>query len=119
VLDQAQVGDNVGLLFAKLDKGDVNAGDVVSGAGVAVGAMPPAPPPPPTSTRDPRFAQVEQQRTQLLSMREAGVMTTEQIDAALRDLMFAVDGRHWILNAGSDAWYSSDGRPWKQDTPPS
>ena len=30
VLDQAQAGDNVGLLFRKLDRGDVQAGDVIT-----------------------------------------------------------------------------------------
>ena len=33
VLDQAQAGDNVGLLFGKLDKGDVQAGDVITAEG--------------------------------------------------------------------------------------
>ena len=32
-LDAANAGDNVGLLFKKLDKGDVQAGDVISTAG--------------------------------------------------------------------------------------
>lgn len=35
VLDQAQAGDNVGLLFGKLDRGDVQAGDVITAEGEA------------------------------------------------------------------------------------
>jgi len=33
VLDEAHAGDNVGLLFKSLDKGDVAAGDVITGEG--------------------------------------------------------------------------------------
>jgi len=39
VLDEAQAGDNVGLLFSKLDKDVLKAGDVIT----AAGAVPPAP----------------------------------------------------------------------------
>jgi elongation factor Tu len=120
-IDQAQAGLNVGLLFRELQKGELGPGDVLTGAGAGASVdtgLPPPPPPPPTSGRDPRFAAAEAQRKEFLSMREAGLMTTEQIDDGLRGLMFALDGRHWVLNAGSDAWYSSDGGDWKHDTPP-
>jgi hypothetical protein len=117
ILEQAQAGDNVGLLFTKLDRSDLARGDVITGDGAAAGAAPPAPTAA-ASGRDPRFAQSEAQRTQLLSMRETGLTTDAQIDESLRALMFALDGRNWILTAGSDEWYSSDGGDWKHDTPP-
>jgi elongation factor Tu len=121
-LDQAQAGLNVGLLFRDIQQGELSTGDVLTGAGASVDTglppSPPPPPPPPTSGRDPRFTAAEAQRQEFLSMREAGLMTTEQIDESLRGLMFAVDGRHWVLTAGSGDWFSSDGGDWKHDTPP-
>jgi elongation factor Tu len=124
LLDHAQAGDNVGLLFKDLTRDDVRPGAVVTGAGEAAmpprPPMPPPPPPPatPGSGRDPRFADAEAQRAQFLSMREAGLMNNDEIDQGLRALMFETGGRHWVLNAGSDQWYSSDGGDWKHDTPP-
>jgi elongation factor Tu len=38
VLEEARAGDNVGLLFKSLDKGDVGAGDVITAAGGAGGS---------------------------------------------------------------------------------
>lgn len=124
VLDQAQTGDNVGLLLKGLDRSDVKAGDVITGEaapGDIVGAQAPAPPPPaftPPTGKDPRFARAEAQRAQFLSMRESGLMSEAQIDEALNGLMFSAAGRHWLLRADGDAWYSSDGGNWKHDSPP-
>jgi hypothetical protein len=119
ILEQAQAGDNVGLLFTKLGKSDLGRGDVITGDGAAAAGAVAPPPAVGAPGRDPRFAQIEAQRTQLLSMRETGLMTNEQIDESLRALMFAVDGRNWILTAASDEWLSSpDGEDWKHDKPP-
>jgi translation elongation factor EF-1alpha len=104
-LEQAVAGDNVGVLLRGVDRGDVNAGDVLTSGGQAAAG------------RDPRFAQAEAQRVQFVSMRESGLMSDEQIDAALRAAMFSAEGRHWLLNAGGD-WSSSDGSDWKHDSPP-
>jgi hypothetical protein len=51
-------------------------------------------------------------------MRDAGLMTTEQIDEQLRAMMFGLDGRHWLLDAHGGTWRSSDGGAWRADTPP-
>jgi hypothetical protein len=121
-LDQAQAGDNIGLLLRGLDRGAVDAGDVITGEGDSAGAPAPAPPaqaqPAGASGRDQRFADAETQRAQFLSMREAGLMTDEQIDDALSGMAFSAGGRNWKLTAGSDSWHSSDGGEWKRDTPP-
>lgn len=127
VLDHAEKGQIVGVLFAKLDRSEVIPGDLVSGVGDTIPADTPAIPadaPPqssPTSTttsRDRRFAQLEEQRGQLQSMRQTGLMDEAQIDDALRALTFTVGGRRWALRS-SGAWYSSsDGRDWSEDTPP-
>jgi hypothetical protein len=119
MLEQASAGDNIGVLFKDLDRDDVKSGDLLSGEGASVGLPPPPPPPTtPAPGRDPRFAQAEAQRAQFLTMREAGLMSDAQIDESLRALMFSLDGRHWVLNAGSEHWFSSDGGDWKHDTPP-
>jgi hypothetical protein len=133
VLDQAEPGMNIGLLLTKLDRSEVEAGDVITGEGgpmqPTVAAPAPSsgagvsPPVPDGSTggigSDAGFAQAEDQRAQFLSMRTAGLMSDAQIDAALAALAFSAAGRRWKLTAGSDHWLSSsDGVSWKQDTPP-
>lgn len=114
VREQAATGEEVGLLFAGLGRDDISSGDVITSGGGAATAAPPA-----ALGRDPRFDQAEAQRTQFLTMRDAGIMTDAQIDAALLALAFTVDGRRWLLKAGSDAWYSALGDDFKHDTPPS
>jgi translation elongation factor EF-Tu-like GTPase len=66
-LDEAVAGDNVGLLFAGLDKGDVQRGSIVAGGHTAPAAPAPA-----------------MDRAGLLAMRDAGLMTDEQVEEALR-----------------------------------
>jgi Elongation factor Tu domain 2 len=104
--DQAQAGDNIGLLLSKLERSDVKSGDVITGGGESIAPAAPAPPPPaaaaPSSDRDPRFAQAEAQRAQFLSMRDAGLMNDEQIDDALRALAFTAGDRRWRLTAGGE-----------------
>jgi elongation factor Tu len=122
VLEQAEPGMNIGLLLTKLDRSEVQAGDVITGEGGGVEPTVTAPVPE-VSTRgagsDARFAQAEDQRTQLLAMRTSGLMSEEQVDAALAALAFAAAGRQWKLTAGGDRWLSSsDGVSWKHDTPP-
>lgn len=119
VLDQAAAGENVGLLFEKLEKSQLSPGAVVTAAGeTSTFAMPGATSSPPPSGRDPRFASTEAQRTQFLQLRSAGLMTDAQIDESLRSLIFAVDHRQWLLTGRSESWYSSvDGEDWAQDTP--
>lgn len=107
VLDEAAEGQNIGVLFKKLAKQDLAIGDVITSPGGAPGA----------SGRDPRFAHAEAQREQYLTMREAGVMTTAQVEQALRELMFSLDGRYWVLTAASDQWYASEGTSWVPATP--
>jgi elongation factor Tu len=120
-LEQAQAGENIGVLLRGLDKGGVSAGDVMTSADGTASAPTPADAASlePQSGRDPRFAATETQRTQFLSMREAGLMTDEQIDQALAGMAFSAAGRNWKLTAGSDAWLASDGGDWKHETPPS
>ena len=118
VLEQAQAGDNVGLLFKKLAKNELTRGAVITAAGDP-SAFPSSPAPTPPSGRDPRFASTEAQRAQFLEMRGTGLMTDAQIDESLRGLIFDSDHRQWLLKAGSESWYSSsDGVEWTQDTPP-
>lgn len=112
-LDQASAGENVGLLFAKLDSGAIKSGDVISDAAASGFSAAPA-----DSAGDPRFAQVEAHRAHLLEMRKTGLTTTDQIDETLRGMMFELGGRHWVMNAVSERWHSSDGGEWKLDTPP-
>ncbi len=128
MLEQAKAGDNIGLLLRGIEREDVKSGDVLtgegdSGAAFTAPAEPAAPAPPApgttaTSGRDSRFAETETQRTQFLSMREAGLMTDDQIDAALSGMAFSAAGRNWKLTAGGESWYSSNGGEWKRDTPP-
>lgn len=66
-VDEAVAGDNVGLLFAGPDKGDVQRGSIVAGGQAAPAAPAPA-----------------MDRAQLLAMRDAGLMTDEQVEEALR-----------------------------------
>ncbi len=42
-LDEANQGDNIGLLFASLDKGELNPGDMVTVGEVVLPDAPPAP----------------------------------------------------------------------------
>lgn len=121
-LDQAGPGENIGILFGSLKHNDVQRGEVITGpddgvqavADPAVGAVPVA-----ASAGADRFGEVETQRTQFLTMREAGLMTDSQIDQALRGMIFAAGGRQWLLKSDSDRWYSSvDGEEWRHDTPP-
>jgi translation elongation factor EF-Tu-like GTPase len=121
VLDHAQAGDNVGLLFKDLDRDHIRTGDVITGAGeitavinspdaTAVAA--------PVAGRDPQFARGEEQRRQFLSMRDAGLMTDDQVDESLRGLAFTVAGRRWAMGSGSEQWYSAIGEDYRPDTPP-
>jgi hypothetical protein len=118
VLDSASEGDNVGLLFKGLAKADVSPGDVITEQPADAGVVVPAEPAPPAGTgRDPRFADAEQQRAQLLQMRDAGLTNDAEIDDALRALIFTAGGRQWRLTAGGD-WYGSTGAGWEQAAPP-
>ena len=134
LLDEAHAGDNIGILFKSLAREDVRRGEVITapvGEGDSVALAPGAEADPAMvapsaagtgagSSRDARFEEVETQRTQFLSMREAGLMTEAQIDQALRGMIFAADGRQWLLKCDSASWYSSaDGEQWRHDTPPS
>jgi hypothetical protein len=117
-LKQASAGDNVGILLHELDRNDVKRDDVLTGAGDGI-SLPPVGPVAPATGRDDRFTQTEAQRTQFLSMRDAGLMTDAQIDQSLRGMIFAAAGKQWLLKAGSEAWYSSfDGEEWRPDAPP-
>jgi translation elongation factor EF-Tu-like GTPase len=49
ILETANVGDNIGMLFKALDKDDVKAGDVITGDPAAPADVPP----PPSSTEFP------------------------------------------------------------------
>ena len=120
VLKQAAAGENVGLLFSKLEKSQLKPGAVITGASDTTASAVPSPSPSaPRSGRDPRFASIEQQRAQFLEMRRAGLMSEEQIDESLRGLIFAADHRQWLMKAAGESWFSSsDGESWNQDTPP-
>jgi sulfate adenylyltransferase subunit 1 (EFTu-like GTPase family) len=114
-LDQAGPGENIGILFGSLKREEVQRGEVITGADDGDAGAAPAP----ASAGADRFGEVETQRTQFLTMREAGLMTDGQIDQALRGMIFAAAGRQWLLKSDSDRWYSSvDGEEWRHDTPP-
>ncbi len=114
LLDEAGPGENIGILFKSLEREDVQRGQVITGAAVDA---PPAPVG--VAGGEARFGEVATQRTQFLSMRQAGLMTDSQIDQALRGMIFAAGGRQWLLKSDSDRWYSSvDGEEWRHDEPP-
>lgn len=137
VLQSAEKGTNIGVLFSKLDRSEIGPGDLLTGSGseaeeappappapepqtVPVQEPPPAPAPPPAmaSGRDPRFAETESQLTQFRSLKQAGLMDDAQIDDSLRSLSFSAAGRQWVLHADG-SWSSSvDGREWRSDSPP-
>ena len=119
-LNEASAGENIGVLFSQLERDQLRRGAVITAAGDGASLISsPAAPTAPTSGRDPRFASTKEQRTQFLGMRDAGLMTDEQIDESLRGLIFSADRRQWLLTAHSNAWLSSvDGTEWHPDTPP-
>lgn len=137
VLQSAEKGTNIGVLFAKLDRSEIGPGDLLTGAAseavqatpapptpeqqtmsVPEPPLPPVPPPAVASGRDPRFPETESQLTQFRSMKQAGLMDDAQIDDSLRSLSFSAAGRQWVLHADG-TWSSSvDGREWRQDSPP-
>jgi hypothetical protein len=119
-LQEASAGDNVGLLLRDLDRNDIKRDDVLTAVGDVAGIPASVPAASiPASGRDPRFDQAAAQRTELLSMRDAGLTTEAQIDESLRGLIFAAGGKQWLLKAHSETWFSSvDGVQWRPDTPP-
>lgn len=119
LLDEAGAGENIGILFKSLDREDVQRGQVITAGDESPAGGIAAPEPTAPDGRDARFGEVETQRTQFLSMREAGLMSDSQIDQALRGMIFAAGGRQWLLKSDSDKWYSSvDGEEWRHDEPP-
>ncbi len=141
VLQSAEKGTNIGVLFSKLDRSEIGPGDLLTGAAsdaevappaptepspvpapqtMSVPEPPPAPAPPPAvaSGRDPRFAETESQLMQFRSMQQAGLMDEAQMDDSLRSLSFSAAGRQWVLHRDG-SWSSSvDGREWRSDSPP-
>lgn len=122
VLDEAHAGDNIGVLFKKLEREQIPRGAIITAVGdPAPGYAQPSGPAaaPGASAPDPRFASTQAQRAQFLEMRGAGLMNDEQIDQSLRSLIFTADHRQWLLKAHDETWYSSvDGDEWRPDTPP-
>ena len=70
--------------------------------------------------RDERFENAEQEFFKLKGQLDAGRITPEQFDQALRELIVEDDqGRFWMLGADSGKWYLRDGEVWVEANPPS
>ena len=76
-IDTANAGDNVGLLVAGLDKADVKAGDVLTDVQSPAFA--------PTPSKDVAPAATEDSIARFRQMREAGLMSDDQYDEAIRE----------------------------------
>ncbi len=68
---------------------------------------------------DERFNKVQEQYAALRAQLDAGSITYEQFEAALRPLMFQdSQGRYWMIGVESGKWHMYDGQKWTQTDPP-
>jgi hypothetical protein len=64
------------------------------------------------------FRRAEEEYLRLRGELDAGRITLETFDAALRASMIEQDGRWWMLGANSGVWYVHDGTTWAEAAPP-
>ncbi len=65
-----------------------------------------------------RFTKAEDQYFALRGKLNAGRITRQQFEAALKDLMFPDEqGRYWMLGTDTGKWYVHDGQTWVQADP--
>ena len=68
---------------------------------------------------DERFQKVQEQYAALRAQLDAGRITHEQFEAALRPLMFQdAQGHYWMIGVESGKWHMFDGQTWTQIDPP-
>ena len=66
-----------------------------------------------------QFKKVEDDYFVLRGKLESHVITREQFEAALKDMMIQDAQRHWWMLGVNDAkWYMNDGKSWIQAEPP-
>ena len=66
-----------------------------------------------------RFKKVEDDYYRLKGQLQAGRITREQFEAALKDLMIQdAQGRWWIIGVNDAKWYVNDGQQWVEQQPP-
>lgn len=64
------------------------------------------------------FKQIEDQFFRLRGQLDAGRMTRNEFDQALKGLMVRDDRqRYWSLGADSGKWYRHEGNVWVEDNP--
>ncbi|MBI4789238.1 MAG: hypothetical protein HY782_19570 [Chloroflexi bacterium] len=69
---------------------------------------------------DERFERAEREFFKFKGQLDAGRITPEQFDAALKELIVEDShGRFWMLGADTGKWYTHDGEAWVEGTPPS
>ncbi len=65
------------------------------------------------------FQKVEDEYLRLKGQFALGRITSEQFDAALKELMVQdAQGRYWLIGADSGKWYMHDGTDWVEAQPP-
>ncbi len=66
-----------------------------------------------------QFNQVEDEYFRLKGQLQAGRITREQLESALKDMMPQdAQGRYWMLGVDDAKWYVNDGSNWVESTPP-
>lgn len=68
---------------------------------------------------DERFTRVEDEYFGLRGRLSSGLITQEQFEAALKELVVQDDqGRYWMVGADTGQWYVNDGQTWVPAQPP-
>jgi hypothetical protein len=68
---------------------------------------------------DQKFIRAQQEFARLKASFEAGTLSGEDFETALRGLTFEHGGRQWTIGATSGKWFASSGDSWVEATPPS
>jgi hypothetical protein len=124
VLDEANAGDNVGLLLSGEAADGVKAGEVVTSRRAQPNATAaPLPsrlpaPPPAGARRDQRFDLAEAEYHRLRDQLDRGAIGPKDLDAGLERAAFELAGRYWMIGANSGLWYASEGGRWVETEPP-
>jgi hypothetical protein len=67
---------------------------------------------------DPKFVKAHEEFVRLKASFDAGTLSSEAFEAALRDLAFEHGGRQWTIGASTGKWFASKGDSWVEATPP-
>jgi hypothetical protein len=124
VLDEANAGDNVGLLLSGDAAEGVRAGEIVTSrdapSRTTDGSSPGRPPASASrgQHRDSRFDRVEAEYRRLRDDLERGAIGPKDLDVALDRAVFELGGRYWMIGANSGRWYGSEGGRWVEAEPP-